>query len=117
MSKLTKAQKEFFAEFARNDLSNTLFPVLAAQGLEFTPEVAKELLDMLDLEAYTEIVGKAFLERVDFTTIKRIDKIMKSEEFNKVIVASHQVSDAVHEERLRILVALSPEPEEEAEAE
>lgn len=115
MAKLTKAQKEFFSEFARNDLSNTLFPVLAGQGITFTPELAKELLDMVDLDAYTEIVGQAFLERVDFATIKRVDKIMKSDEFNNVIVASHQVSDAVHEERMRILVALSPVEEEAAE--
>lgn len=114
MAKLTKAQKEFFTEFARNDLSNTLFPILAGQGITFTPELAKELLDMVDLDTYTEIVGQAFLERIDFTTIKRVDKIMKSDEFNNVIVASHQVSDAVHEERMRILVALSP-VEEEAE--
>lgn len=115
MSKLTKAQREFFAEFARNDLSNTLFPVLAGQGLTFTPELAKELLDMVDLDAYTEIVGKAFLERVDFATLKRVDKIMKSDEFNNVITASHQVSDAVHEERMRILVAMSPTEEAAAE--
>jgi hypothetical protein len=115
MSKLTKAQREFFREFARNDLSNTLFPLLAGQGITFTPELAASLLDMVDLEAYTEIVGAAFLERVDFATIKRVDKIMKSDEFNNVIVASHQVSDAVHEERMRILVALSPAEDEDAE--
>ena len=114
MAKLTKAQREFFSEFARNDLSNTLFPILAGQGVTFTPELATQLLDMLDLDAYTEIVGQAFLERVDFVTLKSVDKIMKSDEFNNVIIASHQVSDAVHEERMRILVALSPV---EAEAE
>lgn len=116
MAKLTKAQKEFFTEFARNDLSNTLFPILAGQGVEFTPELANQLMDMIDLDTYTEIVGQAFLERIDFAAIKRVDKIMKSDEFNSVIVASHQVSDAVHEERMRILVALSPvEAEEVAE--
>lgn len=113
MAKLTKAQYEFFEAFARNDLSNTLFPILASQGLEFTEELAEQLLDLVDLKAYTEIVGAAFLERVDFTAIKRVDKIMKSDEFNAVIVASHQVSDAVQEEKMRILVAMMPLEEEE----
>lgn len=114
MAKLTKAQREFFYEFAKNDLSNALFPILHAQGLNLTAELADELMDMVDLDAYTEIVGAAFLERVDFPTIKRVDKIMKSDEFNNVIVASHQVSDVVNDERIRILTALIPVADEEA---
>ncbi|UAV89646.1 hypothetical protein [Pseudomonas phage COT4] len=113
MSKLTKAQREFFGEFARNDIGNALFPILAAQGLEITPEVGNEVLDAIDLSAYVELVGQAFLERADFATIKRVDKIMKSDEFNKVIVASHQVSDFVHEARIAILTSLIPDDEEE----
>jgi hypothetical protein len=111
-TKLTKAQREFFYEFAKNDLGNALFPILDAQGLTLTPELAEQLLAMVDLDAYTEIIGKAFLESVDFATIKRVDKIMKSEEFNKVIFVSHQVSEAVHDERIRILMAMIPEAEE-----
>lgn len=114
MAKLTKAQHTFFYDFAKNDLSNTLFPILDAQGLQLTPELAEKLLDMVDLETYTQIIGQAFLERVDFATIKRVDKIMKSDEFNNVIVASHQVSDAVHDERIRILTALIPVADEDA---
>lgn len=113
MAKLTKAQKAYFEDFAKNDLSNYLFPVLAHQGLELTPELADKLLSMVDLDKYTEIVGSEFLARADFTEIKRVDKIMKSDEFNKVIIASQQVSDAVHEERLRILSVLIPDDEEE----
>lgn len=116
MSKLTKAQREFFGDFAKNDLSNYLFPLLAAQGITMTPELAEKLLSMVNLDEYTEIIGKTFLEQVDFTTIKRVDRLMKSEDFNKVIAASHLVSDEVHEERIRILAALLPD-EEEAEEE
>lgn len=87
--------------------------MLAHQGLELTPELADQLLSMVDLDKYTEIVGSEFLARADFTEIKRVDKIMKSDEFNKVIIASQQVSDAVHEERLRILSVLIPDDEEE----
>lgn len=111
-TKLTKAQREFFYSFAKNDLSNALFPILDAQGLELTPELANELLEMVDLTAYTDIVGKAFLEKVDFAAIKRVDKIMKSDEFNQVVFASHLVSEAVHEERIRILLAMIPEADE-----
>ena len=112
VTKLTKAQREFFYEFAKNDLGNALFPILDAQGLNLTPELAAELLAMVNLNAYTEIVGKAFLEKVDFATVKRVDKIMKSDEFNQVIFASHLVSEAVHEERIRILLAMIPEADE-----
>lgn len=114
MAKLTKAQREFFYDFAKNDLSNTLFPILHAQGINMTAELAEELMAMVDLDTYTETIGAAFLERVDFTTIKRVDKIMKSDEFNNVIVASQQVSDAVNDERIRILSALIPVADEEA---
>jgi hypothetical protein len=85
MAKLTKAQREFFYDFAKNDLSNILFPILHAQGLQLTPELAESLLNMVDLDAYTEIV-----------------------------VASQQVSDAVNDERIRILAALIPVADEEA---
>jgi hypothetical protein len=114
MAKLTKAQREFFYDFAKNDLSNILFPILHAQGLQLTPELAENLLSMVDLDSYTETIGQAFLSRVDFTTIRRVDKIMKSDEFNNVIVASQQVSDAVNDERIRILAALIPVADEEA---
>ncbi|UAV84518.1 hypothetical protein PHB09_022 [Pseudomonas phage PHB09] len=114
MSKLTKTQREFFHGFAKNDLSNYLFPLLEAQGLTMTPEVAEELLAMVNLDEYTEIIGKAFLERVEFAAVKRVDKVMKSDEFNSVINACHQVSDAVEEERIRILAVLIPDEEEEA---
>lgn len=114
MAKLTKVQREFFADFAKNDLSNTLFPILHAQGLQLTPELAEELLNLIDLEEYTNIIGAAFLERVDFAIIKRVDKIMKSDEFNNVIVASQQVSDVVNDERIRILSALIPVADEAA---
>lgn len=107
-NKLNKTQREFFEGFAKNDLSNSLFPILHAQGIEFTPELAEELLAMVDLKAYTQIVADAFLGRVEFAAIKRVDKIMRSEEFNNVIVASHQVSEIVHDERIRILSALIP---------
>lgn len=114
MAKLTKAQREFFSEFAKNDLGNALFPILHAQGIPLTPELAEELLNLVDLDAYTEIVGAAFLERVDFTTVKRVAKIMKSDEFNNVIVASQQVADLVYDERIRILSALIPVADEDA---
>ena len=112
---LPKAQREFFAEFARNDISNSLFPLLHAQGLEFTAEVANEILDQIDFAPYIELIAKEFTDRVDFATIRKIDKIMKSDDFQKVIVASHQVSDLVHDARLDILVSLVPDEEEAAE--
>lgn len=115
MSKLTKTQRGYFAEFAKNDLSNFLFPILAEQGVTMNAEVAEKLMAMINLDEYAEIVGTKFLELVDFKTIKRVDKIMKSDEFIKVMNASYEVSDAVHEERIRILSALLPEEEGQTE--
>lgn len=114
-TKLPKAQREFFAEFARNDISNCLFPILHAQGLEFTAEVANEVLDQINFDAYIELIAKEFTDRVDFATIKKVDKIMKSDDFHNVIVASQQVSDAVNEARIDILASLVPDEEEAAE--
>lgn len=114
MAKLTKAQRAFFADFARNDISNCLFPILHSQGLEFTAEVANEVMDSINFDPYIELIASSFLERVDFATIKKIDKIMKSDEFQNVIVASHQVSDLVNDARLAILTSLVPDDEEEA---
>lgn len=113
MAKLTKAQREFFTEFARNDIGNALFPILAAQGVQITKEVGDDVLNAIDLSAYVELIGAAFLERADFATIKRVDKIMKSEEFMNIIVASHQVSDLVHDARIAILASLIPDDEDE----
>lgn len=113
--KLTKAQREFFTDFARNDIGNCLFPILASQGLEITEEVGKEVLDGIDMSPYVELIGGLFLERADFSTLKKIDKIMKSDEFHSVIVASHQVSDLVHDARIAILTSLIPDEEEQAE--
>lgn len=114
-AKLPKAQREFFAEFARNDISNSLFPILHSQGLQFTPEVANEILDQINLDAYVELIAKEFTDRIDFATIKKVDKIMKSDDFHNVIVASQQVSDAVNEARITILTSLIPDDEEAAE--
>lgn len=114
-TKLTKAQKEFFTAFARNDLGNALFPVLESQGLEFTVEKAEELLDLINLDDYIQTIGTAFLERTDFATLKRVDKILKSKDFIDVLVASHQVSDLINEDRLKILVAMLPEDIDGAE--
>lgn len=117
MAKLTKAQREFFVEFARNDIANSLFPILHAQGLQFTPEVGNQVLDGINLDSYVELIAASFLERVDFNTIKKIDKIMKSDEFQSVIVASHQVSDTVNDARIAILTSLIPDDGSEEVAE
>jgi hemerythrin superfamily protein len=111
VKRLTKAQREFFTEFAKNSVGNALFPILHAQGFEFTPELAKKLIDMQELTEFTELVGQAFLQRVDFNAIKRVDKIMKSDEFQDVIVASQQVNDVVNDQLIDILTKLIPTDE------
>lgn len=113
MAKLTKAQKEFFTEFAKNSLANSLFPLLKMKGLEFTHDKAKELIDMIDVSDLAEGIGQAFLQRVSFTEVKRINAIMKSDEFVRVIAASHEVGADTEAQLMELLVQLIPADEAE----
>lgn len=102
--KLTKAQKEFFGAFASNAVENILGPVLEFKGLEITAEQ----VSTLDLSELVASIGGAFLERVDFKTLKAVDKFMRSEDFVNVVLASTEVNAMVQGLLVQIIAPLIP---------
>jgi len=115
--KLTKAQKEFFGTFASNAVENILGPVLEFKGVEITAEQVREVVKTLDLTDLTNAIGRAFIERVDFKTILKVDKFMKSEEFASVVAASTEVNGLVQGELVQVVAPLIPSDEPEPSAE
>lgn len=113
--KLTKAQKEFFGTFAANAVENILGPVLEFKGVDITAEQVSEVVKTLDLTQLTNAIGRAFIDRVDFKTIVKVDKFMKSEEFTNVVLASSEVNAMVQGELVQIIAPLIPQDEAPSE--
>lgn len=107
--KLTKAQREFFGAFAHNAVENILIPLLELQGVELDADQAAAVMSHIDLKDLTQAIGEGFLERVDFKTITKVDRFMKSDEFVKVISASTDVNAAVEAELVQIIAPMLPE--------
>jgi hypothetical protein len=114
--KLNKAQKAFFGEFAHNAVADILGPVLEFKGVEITRDQLQEVVATLDLSGLTTAIGQGFLAQVDFKTILKVDKFMKSEEFNSVLTASSLVNAAVQGELVQIVAPLIPSDEPDADA-
>lgn len=114
--KLTKAQKEFFGAFASNAVENILGPVLEFKGVEISNDQLMEVVKTLDLTELTQAIGQAFLDRVDFKTILKVDKFMKSDEFSSVVMASSEVNGLVQGELIQVVAPLIPQDEDEAQA-
>lgn len=109
--KLTKAQREFFGAFATNAVQNILIPLLELKGVELNAEQAEAVMKTIDLKDLTQAIGEGFLGHVDFKTIIKVDRFMKSEEFVKVIAASTAVNHAVESELVQIIAPLLPSDE------
>lgn len=114
--KLTKAQKEFFGAFASNAVENILGPVLEFKGVEITAEQVHAVVETLDLTELTNAIGRAFMDRVDFKTIVKVDKFMKGDEFTSVVLASSEVNAMVQGELVQIVAPLIPVDAEEPDA-
>lgn len=113
--KVTKAQREFFEVFATDSVKNILGPILEFRGLQVNDEILTTVVDQVDLKNLTEAIAKGFIERVDFATIKRVDKFMKSEDFAAVATASQQVNALVQGALIETIAPLIPlTPEEQA---
>lgn len=106
--KLKKAEKQFFGDFAANAVSNILAPILEYRGVDITNEQVTEVIKTLDLSVLTQAIGQSFLERVSFKDIVKVDKFMKSEEFQAVVLASTEVNAMVQGELIQIVAPLIP---------
>lgn len=114
-AKLPKAQREFYGAFARNAVQNILAPILEFRGLDISQEGLDAVLDQVDLTSLTAAIAAGFNERVDFKTIVKVDKFMKSEEFLNVAQASGEVNALVQSALIEVVAPLIPlTPEEQA---
>lgn len=111
--KLTKAQKEFFGAFAFNAVTGLLVAVHEMNGSDAETEDLVGLVQDTDLSALTQVIGEKFLERVDFATLKKVDKFLKSEDAISVVVASTEVSNSINELLVEIVSTLIPGGEAE----
>lgn len=111
--KLTKAQKEFFGAFAFNAVTGLLVAVHEMNGSETPQEELVGLVQDTDLSAITQLIGQKFLERVDYKTLVKVDKFLKSEDAISVVVASTEVSNSINNELIAIVADLIPSGEEE----
>lgn len=113
--KLNKAQREFFGAFSRNAVSNILGPVLAYKGVEITDEQLAGVVDTIDMSTLTQAIAEAFMERVDFKTLVKVDRFMRGDEFMSVVAASSEVNAAVQAELVQIIAPMIPTDEAEIE--
>ena len=111
--KLTKAQKEFFGAFAFNAVTGLLVAVHEMNGSDAAVEDLVGKVQDTDLTALTQLIGEKFLERVDFATLKKVDKFLKSEDAVSVVVASTEVSNSINDVLIEIVSTLIPSGEAE----
>ena len=108
-AKLTAPQKEFFQGFVDNMVRGVIQAVLEVGEREIADDKLDALISGLNTEALRDAAGAEFLKRCSFPELKRVDRLMKSEEFAKVITASAEVGQAVQVELLSVIGPLIPE--------
>jgi hypothetical protein len=106
--KLTKAQKEFFGAFAFNAVTGLLVAVHEMNDSAAEVEDLVGKVQDTDLTELTQIIGQKFLERVDFATLKKVDKFLKSEDAVSVVVASTEVSNSINDQLIELVASLLP---------
>lgn len=106
MKKLTKKQVEFFDNFARNMLVNTLLIKLDSEGRLPPQEVQDQIAAIIataDVSVLSKAVGEKLLEEVDFAVLVKVEKFLNSPEAKKAMVAAQKVGAAVEEEIYDVL--------------
>lgn len=106
--KLTKAQREFFGAFAFNAVTGLLVAVHEMNGSDAATEDLVGLVQDADLSAVTQLIAEEFLSRVDFKTLVKVDKFLKSEEAVSVVVASTEVSNSINDTLIETVSNLLP---------
>lgn len=106
--KLTKAQKEFFGAFAFNAVTGLLVAVHEMNDSDEEVETLVGLVQDTDLTELTQTIAEKFLERVDFATLKKVDKFLKSEDAIGVVTASTEVSNSINDQLIELVATLLP---------
>jgi hypothetical protein len=118
MKKLSKQQKEFFQSFVRETIVGIVSQISGEETAGRLPAVAdiilKESLAVGNLDHIVDAFATAMLDKVDFKTLKKVDAFMKSEDYVKVMMATHNVVFAEYREDFMNLVAAVSEVSEKA---
>ena len=108
---LNKPQREFFLKFAQSAVSGVLFPALESKGFVVPAEMRETVINGLKLDDLRDAIAQHFLANVDFNTLQKVDKFMRSEDYAKVANASAEVFVAVEKELLEIVIPMIPSDE------
>lgn len=117
-NKISKVQKEFFGKLLEDTVVTIVAQIAQDAYKEQLPAVASVILKQSlaegKLDAAVGSVAEAMLAKVDFKTLKKVDTFMKSDDFVKVIQATHEVVFQELKEELMELVAAVAEVSEKA---
>lgn len=115
--KLTKAQYTFFEAFTKNAVKNLLLSQTKPEFADQVLAASEEVLEKADLKVLSEAIGTMFLAHVDFKTIVKVDKFLKSPDYIAVTDASSVVLLGVSDELAEVLAATAQSVSEKVEAE
>jgi len=110
---LTKVQKEFFTEFAKTAVTNLLLSQVPEEYAEAVLKAAEESFASADMSVLSEAIGVEFMARVDFKDVKKVDKFLRSVEYQAVSTAASEVLQAVHDELGKMLALTAVAVEEQ----
>lgn len=96
--KLTKTQKEFFTTFTKNAIQNILVAQTTPEYAQVVRDVTEDILEDADVSALADGIGKSFLTNIDFKTLSKVDKFLKSPEYVKSVEASAIALASLHSE-------------------
>lgn len=117
-NKISKVQKEFFGKLLEDTVVTIVAQIAQDEYKEQLPAVAgvilKQSLAEGKLDQAVSTVAEAMLAKVDFKTLKKVDAFMKSDDFVKVIQATHEVVFQELRGELMELVAAVAEVSEKA---
>lgn len=94
-NKISKVQKEFFGKLLEDTVVTIVAQIAQDEYKEQLPAVAGVILKQSfaegKLDQAVSAIAEAMLTKVDFKTLKKVDTFMKSDDFVKVIQATHEV--------------------------
>lgn len=107
MSKLTKAQKEFFTKFTKTAIQNILLTQVKPEYAAAVRDASTAALAEADISSLRDAVAREFLARTDFKTVVRVDKFLSSEDYAHVNRVASEVLESVEGELGAMLHAVA----------
>lgn len=97
-TKLTKVQRAFFEEFTKNSIKNLLLSQALPQYAEDVALAIDDVLADADVSVLSGAIADGFLAQIEFKTLQKVDKFMKSPEYVQANEAASAVLATVQEE-------------------